>query len=45
MQASQIMRGKPVSSTPSSSLPVPALLEFLSSFYLMMNCDVEANAD
>ena len=45
-QAEQAMESKPVSSIPpwpliSFSLQVPALLEFLSSLCLMVNCSVE----
>ena len=49
-QVKQVMRNKPVSSTPScfcitSCLQVPDLLEFLSWLPLMMNSDVEVRAE
>ena len=45
-EAEQARRSKPVSSTPhglyiSSCLQVPALLMFLPSLFLMMNCCME----
>ena len=44
-QAEQALESKPVSSTIHGlCLQVPALLEFLPSLLLMMNCDMEVQA-